>query len=39
MENDAPDFATATEEERLSGAWIAENNGLMPDGSEPYLFQ
>jgi len=39
MENDAPDFATATEEERLSGAWMSENNGLMPDGSEPYLFQ
>jgi hypothetical protein len=37
MANDAPDYATATEAEKESGCWIAENNGLMPDGSEPYL--
>jgi hypothetical protein len=39
MENSAPDYATATDAEKLSGCWIAENTGLMPDGSEPYLLQ
>ena len=39
MANDAPDYASATDEEKLSGCWIAENTGLMPDGSEPYLLQ
>lgn len=39
MENTAPDYATATAEEKLSGCWIAENTGLMPDGSDPYLLQ
>lgn len=39
MANDAPVYADATESERLSGCWFAENNGLMPDGSEPYLLQ
>lgn len=39
MANDAPQYADATEEERLSGCWIAENTGLMPDGTEPYLLQ
>ena len=39
MENDAPDYADATDAERLVGCWIAEDNGRMPDGSDPYLFQ
>lgn len=39
MANDAPVYADATDEERLSGCWIAENTGLMPDGSDPYLLQ
>ncbi len=39
MENSAPDYASATDEEKLSGCWIAENTGLMPDGSDPYLLQ
>ncbi len=39
MANDAPVYAGATESERLSGCWFAENTGLMPDGTEPYLLQ
>lgn len=39
MANDAPIYADATEEERLTGCWIAENTGLMPDGTDPYLLQ
>lgn len=39
MENTAPIYSLATAEERLNGCWIAENTGLMPDGSEPYLLQ
>lgn len=39
MENDAPDYVDATASERLNGCWIAENTGLMPDGSDPYLLQ
>lgn len=39
MENSAPDYATATDAEKLSGCWIAENTEVMPDGTEPYLFQ
>jgi len=39
MENTAPIYSLATAEERLNGCWIAENTGLMPDGTEPYLLQ
>lgn len=39
MANDAPVYADATAEERLSGCWIAENTGLMPDGTDGYLLQ
>ena len=39
MANDAPDYVDATTAERLDGCWIAENTGMMPDGSNPYLFQ
>lgn len=39
MENSAPDYATATDAEKESGCWLAENTGLMPDGSDPYLLQ
>ena len=39
MENSAPDYATATDAEKETGCWIAENTGLMPDGTEPYLLQ
>jgi len=39
MVNDAPDYAGATEAERLDGCWLSENTGVMPDGSDPYLLQ
>jgi hypothetical protein len=39
MANNAPDYADATAAQRLEGCWIAENTGLMPDGSEGYLLQ
>lgn len=39
MANDAPVYADATEEERLIGCWIAENTGLIPDGTDGYLLQ
>lgn len=40
MEDDAPDYADATEDERLSGCWIADDTDrLMPDDTEPYFLQ
>lgn len=40
MANDAPQYADATETERLTGCWLAdETTGLMPDGSAPNLLQ
>jgi hypothetical protein len=39
MVNSAPDYADATDEEREEGCWIARNDGLMPDGGQPYLIQ
>jgi hypothetical protein len=40
MANDAPDYADATDAEKLNGCWLADDStGLMPDGSEPYLLQ
>lgn len=40
MPNDAPDYEDATEDERLSGCWLADDaTGLMPDGTDPYLLQ
>jgi len=38
MENDAPVYGDATEAERASGCWLAdETTGLMPNGDQPYL--
>jgi hypothetical protein len=40
MANDAPDYATATDAERLNGCWLADDaTGLMPNGDDPYLIQ
>jgi hypothetical protein len=40
MANDAPDYADATDEERLTGCWLADDaTGLMPNGDDPYLIQ
>jgi hypothetical protein len=40
MSNDAPTYADATEVERVTGAWMAdESTDLMPNGDDPYLFQ
>lgn len=40
MANDAPDYADATDAEKLVGCWLADDlTGLMPDGSDPYLIQ
>ena len=40
MANDAPSYADATEEEKLEGCWLADDEtGLMPAGSDPYLLQ
>lgn len=40
MENDAPDYADVSQEDRLTGCWLAvDATGLMPDGTEPYLLQ
>lgn len=40
MANDAPNYATATPQQRLSGCWFADDaTGLMPNGDEPYLLQ
>jgi len=39
MANDAPDYVDASAAARLDGCWIAENTGVMPDGTEGYLLQ
>ena len=40
MANDAPDYAAATDDDRESGCWFAdEATDLMPNGDEPYLIQ
>ncbi|MBL3608201.1 hypothetical protein [Rhodovulum sulfidophilum] len=39
MDDDAPDFGSATDDEKLNGFWWADEDGLMPDGSEGYLWQ
>lgn len=40
MADSAPDYATATDAEKLEGCWLADDvTGLMPDGSDPYLLQ
>lgn len=39
MENDAPDYNSATPEERASGAFWADANGKMPDGTDGYNWQ
>jgi hypothetical protein len=37
--SDAPDYETATEGQRLTMGFWADNAGLMPDGSEGYQWQ
>lgn len=37
--NDAPDFATATDAQKLNTCYITENDGTMPDGSVGYVLQ
>lgn len=39
MANDAPDFATATDAEKVNACFITENDGTMPDGSVGYVIQ
>ena len=39
MANDAPDFATATDAEKINACFITENDGTMPDGSVGYVLQ
>ena len=39
MENDAPDFASATDAQKLNACYITENDGTMPDGSVGYVLQ
>ncbi|MBK5925086.1 hypothetical protein CCR90_15200 [Rhodovulum sulfidophilum] len=34
MDDDSPDFGSATDDERNNGFWWADEDGLMPDGSE-----
>lgn len=34
--NDAPDFASASEAERNAYIYCADNNGSLPDGSQPF---
>lgn len=36
MADDAPDYVDATEEQRAEGAWWADDDGLMPDGTQGY---
>jgi hypothetical protein len=39
MADGAPDWVDATTEQRAMGAWWADDDGLMPDGSPGYQWQ
>ena len=39
MADDAPLYINATEVERRAGAWYADVDGLLPDGSPGYTYQ
>lgn len=39
MAEGSPDFEDATADERQSGAWWANDSGVMPDGSPGFLWQ
>jgi hypothetical protein len=39
MDAAEPDYNDATDAERLQGGWWADDDGLMPDGSEGYQWQ
>lgn len=39
MANDAPDFADATEAEKINACYITRNDGTMPDDSVGYVLQ
>lgn len=39
MRDDAPIYANATDVERRTGAWHADDDGLLPDGSDGYTYQ
>jgi hypothetical protein len=39
MADGSPNYASATDEEKLTGSWWAGSDGLMPDGSPPYQWQ
>lgn len=39
MANNAPSFADATDAQKVNACYIAENTGVMPDGSPAYVFQ
>lgn len=39
MADDAPDYGDATDYERENGFWWSDDDGLMPDGSDGYLWQ
>jgi hypothetical protein len=39
MITSAPIFSAATDEQKLSGGWWAQSDGLMPDGTPGYEYQ
>jgi hypothetical protein len=39
MANDAPDFASATDAQKVNACYISGNDGLMTDGSPAYVIQ
>lgn len=39
MGDSAPDYGAASEAELLTGAWYADNDGLLPDMSDGYSYQ
>ncbi len=39
MEDDAPDFDAATDDEKKSGAWYSDDDGKFPDGTDGYQYQ
>lgn len=39
MEDAAPTFATATDQDKKFGAWYADDDGKFPDGTDGYQYQ
>jgi len=39
LADDAPDYGDASDAQKTTGGWYAQDDGLMPDGSKGYQYQ